>query len=91
MSADIYCQCGRNTCVQCSGPITAKWASGPIVSFQPTRYPWLYDTAEYLVATIGVQVGEATDETLSFLIRHYVQDSDLMRAVVGEMNRRERL
>lgn len=59
--------------------------------YQPTRYPWLYDTGTYLVSTLGVQVGEASDATLCELMRHYCQDRDLVRMCVAEQHRRRRL
>lgn len=74
-----------------SGPNDLGEALVCAIPYQATKYPWLYDTDTYLVSTVGVQVGEATDETLSFLLRHYTQDRDLIRACVQEQNRRRRL
>jgi hypothetical protein len=88
MSADMYCTCGKRGCMQCHGPIAAQWAKPEIAPF---TFSDRHGTPEYQVSVLGVQVGEATEETLNFLHRHYSLDQELMCAVVGEFNRRRRL
>lgn len=60
-----------------------------IIAYLPLHYGLTF-TDEYRVI-LGMDVGQYTDDTLSFLLRHHYKDIPLIRAVVGEKMRRRLL